>query len=259
MTDKHTALFASSVLTYDSVAVVQNRVANHLVELCQHHVPQGLSIFEVGCGTGLLTLPMVRALKPSHLTLNDISPEMLTLAMSRTATIMPSAVPLVGNAEDVPWPSAQVVASASAVQWFNSPLAFVSKAQQTILSAQPQYCSAAKTSAYASTQSPTQPKGYVALATYGPLTFCELRRGAPAPELYPTLPQWQKALTDHGFSLLECEERTHVQHYASRQQMLRMIALSGMGHDRAHQSSGHMGAGPTQLTWHIIWLVAALS
>lgn len=223
--------FGGSALTYDSAALVQRSVALRLADMIVRHARIGASVFEVGCGTGLLTERMVHLLSPSSLTLNDVSPEMLALARARAESAgCTNVAELVADAESVDWPRADVVASASAVQWFTSPLSAVARAAEAL-----------------------PPGGLFAVATYGPQTFRELRGGLPSG--YPSADDWEDELRRCGFEILESESFTRVQEFPSRTALLRMVALTGVGTRRAGQSADAL-RGEWRLTWDVLLLCA---
>ncbi len=235
MTNDIAQRFGQSADTYDLVATTQRRVAQHLASLALPLIPEGASILEIGCGTGLLSQSLVSA-RPAQLTINDISPEMVAKARMRIALADSqchiAVMQLIADAETVGWPASDAVVSASAVQWFGNPLSFVAKAREAL------------------------PKGgVVALATYGPATFRELRAGADND--YPSLADWQSAFTSQGFSLRVAEERLETQTFASRIALLRMVALSGIGSRGAGQTTASL-VGDWSLTWHVLTFCGVL-
>lgn len=232
MKDEIRQRFGASAATYDAAAAVQRRVALRLAKIAAPLLADGTRILEIGCGTGTLTERLLRLCRPSLLTLNDISGEMIAEARRKIGA-QEEGPPIgiaQGDAERMKWPAADAVVSASAVQWFERPTAFLAKAAQTL------------------------PRGgVVALATYGPQTFHELRHG-DAPNGYPTMDEWRKAMARHGFETVTTESETVTQTFASRAAMLRMIAMSGIGTRRCRQDAGGDGGG-RELTWECLLLV----
>lgn len=230
--------FGRSATTYDSAATVQHDVADRLLcALLPHVAPlacTGVRLFEVGCGTGYLSTRLARDVRPKKFIVNDLSCDMLRLAMARLAADGVGGVsPLAGDAEAFCWPEADVIVSSSAVQWFASPLVAVSKAARAL------------------------PRGGLfAIATYGPQTFCELRGGVP--NAYPTHAEWLLAFESEGFRLLHSESFTTVQTFASRMALLRMVAATGVGTKRSAQSSEGL-KGECALTWQPIVMVGRKS
>lgn len=232
MKDEVRQRFGGCAATYDSAAEVQRRVARRLADMAAPLLADGIRILEIGCGTGTLAERLMRLCRPSLYTLNDISGEMIAEALRKMEARgdRPPTGVLRGDAERVAWPVADAVVSASAVQWFERPASFLAKASQSL------------------------PRGgVVALATYGPRTFRELRK-AGAPNGYPTMGEWREAMGRHGFETAATESETMTQAFASRTSMLRMIAMSGVGTRRGRQSAGG-GNGARELTWECLMLV----
>lgn len=231
MTAEVAQRFGASALTYDSAATVQRRVALRLADMMAPYAKKGATVIEIGCGTGLLSERIVRDMQPSSLTLNDLSPEMIALARDRAESAGGTNVAeLVADAELRPWPRADVVASASAVQWFTSPLSAVGKAAEAL-----------------------PPGGLFAVGTYGPQTFRELRGGAPSD--YPSIAEWEAELRRQGFEILESETDTQAQDFQSRTALLRMVALTGVGARRYGQSADFL-RGEWRLTWDVLLFCA---
>ncbi len=78
--------FARSLKTYDENAVVQREMAKELVEALKETVGTSFErIFEVGCGTGVLTQYIAEEFTYEKLTVNDLVPEYMTHIMELTA------------------------------------------------------------------------------------------------------------------------------------------------------------------------------
>lgn len=232
MKDEVRQRFGGSASTYDSAAEVQRRVALRLADMAAPLLTDGIRVLEIGCGTGALAERLMRLCRPRSYTLNDISDEMIAEAlrkMEARGETTPTKT-LRGDAELLAWPGADAVVSASAVQWFERPESFLAKASRCL------------------------PRGgVVALATYGPQTFRELRE-AGAPNGYPAMGEWREAMRRHGFATLAAESETTTQTFASHTAMLRMIAQSGIGTRRGHRNAG-VGKEARELTWECLLLV----
>lgn len=228
--------FGQCAETYDCAAPIQHGVAERLSIEASQYIPHGAHILEIGCGTGALTQSIARIIQPSSLTINDISPEMVDKAqkcvMSTMADSQRHIESLVGDAEQIAWPEADAIVSSSAVQWFKNPLFFITKAKSALTKG-----------------------GVVAIATYGPMTFNELRSGAPND--YPSLSQWADEFINAGFQILSQSEAVECQSFNSRMSLLRMVARSGIGGRRGNQSSAAL-CGECQLTWHELFICAQI-
>lgn len=224
--------FGDSSATYDEAASVQRAVAIRLAAEAAPWMRQGARVLEIGCGTGTLTEAVAEACRPRLMTINDLSDKMLSATKERMGHLAPDVTltSVKANAETAEWPAADAIVSASAAQWFTRPLTFVTKAAQSLHSG-----------------------GTVALATYGPQTFKELRGGQP--NGYPTLEEWSLEFRKNGFEIKMARQIFETQHFASRTAMLRMMALSGIGTRQPGQSTADI-TGATELTWEILSLVA---
>lgn len=226
--------FGNSAATYEAAADVQRRVALRLSDMVLPHLGQRKTVFEFGCGTGLFSRLIACGARPAAFYLNDLSADMLAVAKGKiAATCSPgSVIDMVGDAEVMPWPSADAVLSASAVQWFNSPLSAVRRASEAL-----------------------RPGGIISLATYGPLTFRELREGLLCS--YPSPQDWELELKDCGFQILAFESFLLTQSFASRMALLRMVVRTGVG-SRGEKQSASALHGECRLTWQPIMFVARL-
>lgn len=124
--------FTKAVSTYSKNASVQQTVAGRMAWLIYRYVPRCCShrTLEVGCGTGLFTRSLLKAVNPEHLVLNDICPD-----MARCFTDLPSTRVrfLSGDAEHIPLPHGQgLIASCSVLQWFTDPDAFFARCHRAL-------------------------------------------------------------------------------------------------------------------------------
>lgn len=227
--------FGDSSATYDGAATVQRSAALRLAADAAPWLPLRASVLEIGCGTGTLTEAVALACHPRRIILNDLSGKMLSAAIGRARRLAPEAdvTSLEADAETAAWPTADAIVSASAAQWFTRPLTFAAKAAQALPHG-----------------------GTVALVTYGPQTFKELRGGRP--NRYPTLEEWSSEFKKNGFDVKLADRAFEAQRFASRTSMLRMMALSGIGTRLPGQSTANI-AGASELTWEVLSLVAVLA
>ncbi len=133
--------FTKGRKTYEEAADVQHRIADHLFSLWQKHgLKSARSVLEIGVGNGYFTSLYSPKLKQAELTLWDIAPE-------NPQTIAADAeieLPRLTERFDA-------IASASTMQWFNSPSRFLRACADTLNSG-----------------------GFAVLSTFGPETFREL-------------------------------------------------------------------------------------
>ena len=124
--------FSRAVGSYPQAAVVQRDVARRMAGLLHTYLPPAKcrNALEVGCGTGLFTRMLLREVRPQHLMLNDIC----TNVQSYFTDILGADVSFCGgDAERVPFPAGQdLIASCSALQWFNDPEAFFERCRRLL-------------------------------------------------------------------------------------------------------------------------------
>jgi len=73
--------FSRSAKTYNEHAVIQRRVAQTLACEIRLHSPQ--TILEIGCGTGLFTAQLVKKFPHAHMTVSDMSSDMLGMTKAK--------------------------------------------------------------------------------------------------------------------------------------------------------------------------------
>nr|WP_228028778.1 methyltransferase domain-containing protein [Donghicola mangrovi] len=147
-TDRVGLSFRRSLPSYTREASPQKRIARLLVKRLLRVCPEWRfnCAFEFGCGTGNLTLPLAQELELGRLFLND-----LVADVAHDLPVRPTQF-IAGPVETVPWPATpDLIASASALQWVEDPAALIQRLAELL-----------------------QPKGWMAISTFGPDQFKEL-------------------------------------------------------------------------------------
>lgn len=142
--------FKEHRLTYDSEASVQHRIADHLFQLWQKHGLSASSVLEIGAGSGYFTSLYEKRLGNSELTLWDLVPSSANVVQADAEKELP-ATPTLFNA----------IVSASTMQWFNSPAAFLLAVERKLT-----------------------PGGLAVISTFGPRTYEELTQAGVIPLPY---------------------------------------------------------------------------
>lgn len=146
--------FGAAAESYDAEASVQRRIADRLLSIA----PLDTEVcVEIGSGTGVLTRRLLSLYTPKRLVLVDFNPADAEGAESVKA----DAEQWIASQPDA---SVSALVSASAMQWFNSPLRFISHVRRVL-----------------------RPGGVALLSTFGPETMRELEGLAPRlPYLHPS-------------------------------------------------------------------------
>ncbi len=210
--------FARQASEYERHARVQRQVARRLAGLLDGVGWPAGAILEVGCGTGLLSVPLSSRRGEAPLILSDLAHPMTRCA----ATLLPAAVAVDADAEALPFASEScaLVASASVYQWLNSLPGALAEAGRIL-----------------------RPGGVLALALFGGRTLHELRtshrravsennRPQPSHALdFPTLGDLHAALAGSDLSPLQlCSEEVRESH---RDVASLLRGLKGLGASNA--------------------------
>lgn len=223
--------FGKSALSYDGFAPTQAYVAKSLVGAI---TSSPKTIFEIGCGTGLLTAELVAKFPDAKITVSDISTDMLAACRAKFVD-NPQLEFLALNAETEPLPGCyDLIALSMVAHWFSDTPKTLAKLQQHL-----------------------NPRGVCYFSTIGEDCFIE----------------WQQALMTLNLPLglrippalegIFFEEKQSVL-YSSAGQFLQTLSQTG-----AHQPADNykpmspaqlksaMGAldrgDETKLTWHILY------
>lgn len=174
--------FSKASTTYPREANVQRQIADKMIRLLTQHIPTPCSkVIEFGCGTGIYSRMLLRALHPEELLLNDLCPQMKycceDILKEKRVTFLP------GDAESVLFPNeSTLITSCSALQWFESPETFFER------------CNALLNN-----------QGYFAFSTFGKENMKEIRELTGNGLSYRSREELEMALSPH-FDILHSEE-----------------------------------------------------
>lgn len=115
--------FSQSANTYDNYAKVQIKVAETLINQLTSKSPK--HIFEIGCGTGLLTTLLIDKYPHAQLTITDLSPTMLATTKQKLLEAYPEKQDQFNfktlNAEaNIGSETYDLIISSMAIHWFNN-------------------------------------------------------------------------------------------------------------------------------------------
>ncbi len=197
--------FAAKLGTYNTLAVVQDEICGQLDGLLAEAGPASVErALEIGAGTGFLTRRLLERYPATRWTVNDLvkeaRPFIEAYAGDRKIEYR------WGDAESIELPGGQdLLASASTVQWFDDLQAFLQRAHHIL-----------------------QPQGVLALSTFGPDNFLEIKATTGEGLSYRTAPETRKLLEECGFQVTAWKEYTRSLTFESPREVLRHIRGTGV-------------------------------
>lgn len=198
--------FSRGICTYNQSAVVQKQVceklSNKLIDYLGDEVKR---IFEIGCGTGFLTLEMMSRFRPFEYFANDI---IINSEFELDQIFREKGFErwnfIEGDAEEIDFPMGMdLVVSTSAVQWFNDFERFVQRAYESL-----------------------KPGGMLAFSTFGPENYKEIKATTGFSLNYNSL-QYHKEIISKYFEVSDSEESISMQWFATPIDVLKHIKTIG--------------------------------
>ena len=214
---KVAASFGRAAARYDEVAQLQRRIGQQLLETIPAGLPAG-NMTDLGCGTGYHTVELQRRFPASQIIGVDLSLGMLAHAQAQ----YPDCTWLCTDAEnmDLASDSQDLMFSNFALQWCDN-LPTLAAELYRVLAAD----------------------GRVYLAVPGPATLSELRQawsevdGAVHVNRFASLPQWQLALSEAGFSDVNLDSRRVIEQHQSVRELLLELKNFGAHNNNAGKAN----------------------
>lgn len=201
--------FADAGTSYDSHAEAQALIARTLAAMLDDKdtrallTAPGSRILEAGCGTGMLTRRLPALAPDAGLTLLDVVPAPSFDLPAGARYVRADAETAI---RDVPDSSLDIIVSASAMQWFNSPERFVAECVRTL-----------------------RPGGMAALSTFGRSNMHEVSAASGVGLHLCDAATWRAALAAMpGVEVVCLAESTLVCRFGSAMELLRHLSLTGV-------------------------------
>lgn len=239
--------FARSLDTYNEAACVQREMAHELLRTLVE-ATQGRRLYprivEAGCGTGILTECMEKALEYEELRLIDIVPECGRFHLKRK-----KAAFIAGDVENVELPGQNDLFAANAVfQWAEHQQALLNKIKRSLNAG-----------------------GVLAFTTFGPENLREIGELTGGRLHYATMDEWRNMLQKAGFTILKLYEKRQTMLFETPLDILRHLKATGVTgtgtktawnrakiqeFSRQYQAMHGGGDGRVAVTYHAIFAVA---
>jgi malonyl-ACP O-methyltransferase BioC len=200
--------FMRAAASYEQQALIQQRTAEHLLDLLltllTEHDSSPQRVLEIGCCTGLLTRRLVERVQGiKELVLNDLVPDFA--ARMDTSSLAPSVLLLPGDIETLSLPGPfDLIISSSTFHWLQHLDSLLARLA-TVLN----------------------PGGTLAFSLYGPNNLCEIHQLTGIGLDYLSLPDIE-AIVRRYFSLLHSSEQQEVLCFASPQEVLHHLRQTGV-------------------------------
>ena len=240
--------FQKALNSYDEHALIQQKMNIKLIMHLQDYLPNGSlnSVLELGCGSGMLSSLLQKQISANYWLFNDLCDVHSLLAEK---LIQPFDF-YCGDAEIFPFQRQfDLIASASAVQWFHHPVNFISHCKTGL-----------------------KPNGLLAITSFGEDNLKEIRQMTNVGLSYPNLSQWQNWLAN-DFDLLWHDDVNVILEFDTPLDVLKHLKYTGVTATNQknwtrknlnkfiddYLQAFRLPSGKVRLTYHPLFFIARYS
>ncbi|MCF8998857.1 malonyl-ACP O-methyltransferase BioC [Acinetobacter nectaris] len=194
--------FARAKDSYTQHATAQYEICEYLAALIQSYVGKALpQLFEVGCGSGLLTHRLLDGLNVDRYIVNDIYPEIESFFRN-----IPHVELCIGDAEMIDFPKENnAIVSSSALQWMHDLPQFFQKVHESL-----------------------EAQGWFIFSIFGPENLKEIKSLTGQGLAYSSSAYLKQQLIQHGFDVLHVEENKIVLDFLKPLSVLKHLKATGV-------------------------------
>ncbi|WP_089606257.1 malonyl-ACP O-methyltransferase BioC [Acinetobacter piscicola] len=195
--------FAQAGQSYNQHAVVQKQIAQQLFDLIRKFYPKthAKSVFEIGCGSGNLTYPLMQNLQIQHLILND-----LYVQVQQHFQTDQKLEWLIGDIEQLEFPQhLDLIVSSSALQWMHDLDMVFQKSHASL-----------------------NRDGYLCFSTFGQKNLQEIKALTGQGLAYLSIENIQEKLRNSGFEVLYLSEQVEHLNFQYPKQVLQHLKATGV-------------------------------
>lgn len=198
--------FSRSIPTYNNNAIAQKIIARTIISSIKESVGnQFYKVFEIGCGTGILTLELYKNIEIKEIILNDIVEECRRTVKIKGSNVLKYEF-ICGDAEVIDFPTGQdLIIASSVVQWFNNPCLFLEKAYKSLNN-----------------------EGILAFNSYMPNNFPEIKEITSYTLKYYKTIDYFEYIKEIGFHIVEIKEEEIILNFENPIDVLKHIKATGV-------------------------------
>lgn len=236
--------FENSLQTYQENASVQGIIAEHLCHYWGSVDDRtGISIYEIGCGIGMLTRLYAHNRHPKNILLTDIA-DIPTECFDDIDS--PYSFQQCDAEYTIPEGKFDAIVTSSTIQWFENPERFIKHIRKAM-----------------------NPGAVLAIASFGRNNLKEVRSIFKSSLNYLSTKKWESSLLENSYEILHFSEEEIIDEFSTPRELLDNLkrtgvngtkSPSGITKEMVRQLHGMQknANGKYQLSYHPIYIIARL-